>query len=83
VALPDSKREPRSMTLAMSYQTLDSALKQVAEFVDRPIVADGTLGGNIKLQVQNAQPSVAVSALATQLGAKLVTTDDAYVLTAR
>ncbi len=81
VALPAGK-EARMVTLAMSYQTLDGALKQLGEFVDRPIIADGALGNSIQFQIDKAQPEVALKALATQLKAQFQATDEAYVLTA-
>jgi hypothetical protein len=81
VAVPAGKREPRLVTLAMSYQTLDGALKQLGEFVDRPIIADAALGNQIQFQIDRAQPEVALKSLATQLKGQCLVNEDAYVLT--
>lgn len=83
IAVPLGKHELKPVTLALSYQTLDGALKQLGEFVDRPIVADGTLTGPVKLQLQSSRPNEALEVLAAQLGGRLQATDEAYLLTAR
>ena len=82
VMIPLGRRAEGPVTLAMAYQPLESALRQVGPFIGRPVIADAALSGNIKLQVDREQPAQVLRDLATQVGGKLEATDEAYRLTA-
>ena len=82
VVVPLTTQRGQPVTLTLLDQPLDAALRQLAPYLGYPVVADGSLQGEVDLQVVEAQPKQCLEELARAIGATVRFENRVYRLTA-
>ena len=83
VVAPLGERHDQRVTLAFGYQSLETALRQLAPSLGRPVVVAGDTDTPVQLSVQDRPAKACLETLANQVGASFSTEEGAYRLTVR
>ena len=76
VVVPLQQRTDRTVTLAIDKQPVDEALRQLAPYLDRPVVAAGVTGTSVTLGVDAATPGAVLQQIADQTRTRVETESD-------
>ena len=78
VVVPVGELKERPVTLAFPPQSLEASLLQLAPSLDRPVVVDASVEGNVQLQAEERSAPACLDDLARQLRAQVTQDSGVY-----